>query len=47
VPTDLDRWMREAGYADPSDFHRAAFAEYLRRQAADDEARLPNRAGAR
>lgn len=31
VPMDLDGWMRAAGYADPDEFHRHAFAEYLRR----------------
>ena len=30
VPADLDGWMRDAGYTDPGDFHRDAFAEYLR-----------------
>jgi hypothetical protein len=46
VPPDLDRWIQDAGYADPSDFHRAAFAEYLSWQAAEDERRAPNPEGA-
>ena len=46
VPADLDRWIRDSGYADPSDFHRAAFAEYLGWQAAEDAARA-GPAGAR
>jgi hypothetical protein len=31
VPADLDEWIRDAGYTDPGEFHRDAFAEYLRR----------------
>lgn len=30
VPADLDGWIHDAGYADPDEFHRDAFAEYLR-----------------
>lgn len=30
VPTDLGEWTRAAGYADPDEFHRDAFVEYLR-----------------
>jgi hypothetical protein len=29
VPTDLDGWMRDAGYRDRGEFHSVAFAEYL------------------
>ncbi len=31
APADLGEWTRIAGYADPDEFHRDAFAEYLRR----------------
>lgn len=31
VPDDLGAWMRQAGYTDPGEFHRDAFAQYLRR----------------
>jgi hypothetical protein len=30
VPADLSAWMREAGYADEGEFHRDAFAHFLR-----------------
>jgi hypothetical protein len=29
VPEDLAGWIREAGYTDPSEFHRDVFVEYL------------------
>jgi hypothetical protein len=29
VPSDLDAWLREAGYRDRDEFHRAAFIKYL------------------
>ncbi len=42
VPPDLDRWMRDAGFADAAEFHRAAFAEYLFHDGSDE----PQPAGA-
>ena len=39
VPADLGEWIRMAGYADPDEFHRDAFAEYLRRTLAPGSTR--------
>ena len=36
VPDDLAGWLHDAGYTDPGDFHRDAFAEYLRRSTGSD-----------
>ena len=47
MPQDVGLWIKEAGYADPSDFHRAAFAQYLGWEAAEDERRAPDPQGAR
>lgn len=33
VPADLLGWMREAGYAEPGEFHRDAFVAYLQQTA--------------
>jgi hypothetical protein len=37
MPDDLDRHVRECGYADLARFHRAIFAEYVYRREIADE----------
>jgi len=51
IPDDLQRYLRDAGYADTMRFHEAIFAEYVYRQmsgggvAADDRAPVSARQG--